>query len=203
MHPAGELSPRGMLRHPRPGICVRRQNLREATARLRDFDPSGGTGHPIKVLGGAGLWRVYCQNVQGVLLMPVLPMIDLLILMGWTCLAVGAIMKAIAITTNYQPYIFTFGPYEFYEIAVLLLLFAVALAARTWVKAHEPEILAKQRRVSTLHAVTRAKEKEESDRASGAHLAQPQSAPEVSRRRIDWSLARTFMSPDLHQPGPS
>ncbi|MBW2723650.1 MAG: hypothetical protein JRE71_04625 [Deltaproteobacteria bacterium] len=114
--------------------------------------------------------------------MPVLPMIDLLILMGWTCLAVGAIMKAIAVTTNYQPYILTFGPYEFYEIAVLLLLFAVALAARTWVKAHEPEILAKQRRVSTLHAVTRANE--EPDRTSGAQFAQPQSAPEVSASEL-------------------
>jgi hypothetical protein len=103
--------------------------------------------------------------------MPVLPMIDLLILLGWTCLAVGGIMKAIMITTNYQPYLFTFGPYEFYEFAMIFLLFAVALAARTWVKANEPEILAKQRRVSTLRAVARANE--ESDLAVDSLSAQP------------------------------
>lgn len=114
--------------------------------------------------------------------MPVLPMIDLLLLMGWTCLATGGIMKAIAITTNYRPAILTFGPYELYQIAVLLLLFAVALAARTWVKAHEPEMLARRRRVGTLHAVTRANE--ESDRAAGAHSDQALAAPELSTRDL-------------------
>ncbi len=115
--------------------------------------------------------------------MPMLPMIDLLILMGWTFLAVGGIMKAISITTNYQPAIFTFGPYDFYELSVIFLLLAVALAARTWVKAHEPEILAKQRRVSTLHAVRRANE--ESERVvGGTQFAQSQAAPEFPTRDL-------------------
>jgi hypothetical protein len=117
--------------------------------------------------------------------MPMLPMIDLLLLLGWTCLAVGGIMKAILITTNYRPAIFTFGPYEFYEIAILLLLFAVALAARTWVKANEPEILARRRRVSTLHAVSRANNDDEFDFSDSARSAQPvrsHAAPEFPTR---------------------
>lgn len=88
--------------------------------------------------------------------MPILPLIDLLILLGWTCIALGGVLKAIAVTTNYRPDILTLGPLEFLQLAGLFLLFALALAARTWVKANEPEILAKQRRVSTLHAVARA-----------------------------------------------
>ncbi len=88
--------------------------------------------------------------------MPVLPMIDLLILLGWTSLALGGVLKAIAITTNYRPDILTLGPLELVELAAICLLFALALAARTWVKANEPELIAKQRRVSTLHAVARA-----------------------------------------------
>lgn len=88
--------------------------------------------------------------------MPVLPMIDLLILLGWTSLALGAVLKAIAITTAYRPAIFYLGPFDFLIIAGILLLFALTLAARTWVKAYEPEILAKQRRVSTLHSVAKA-----------------------------------------------
>ena len=32
--------------------------------------------------------------------MPVLPLIDLLILMGWTSLALGGVLKAIAVTTT-------------------------------------------------------------------------------------------------------
>ena len=114
--------------------------------------------------------------------MPVLPIIDLLLLMGWTCLAVGGIMKAISITTNYRPEILSFRSFEFYELAGIFLLFAIALAARTWVKAHEPEMLAKRRRVSTLHAVSRANE--ESELASDAHSAEAHAEPELPARDL-------------------
>ena len=88
--------------------------------------------------------------------MPILPMIDLLILIGWTSLVLGGVLKAIIVTTSYRPEILTLGPMEFLQLAGVFLLFALTLAARTWVKAHEPEILAKQRRVSTLDRGTRA-----------------------------------------------
>lgn len=87
--------------------------------------------------------------------MPVLPMIDLLILMGWTSLALGGVLKAVAITTSYRPEILTLGPLELFALSGICLLFALSLAARTWVKANEPEILAKQRRVSTMQSGAR------------------------------------------------
>ena len=76
--------------------------------------------------------------------MPILPVIDLLILMGWSLLAVGAVLKAIAMTTVYRPTIANLTPMDFLLMAVVCLLFALALAARTWVKANEPAILARQ-----------------------------------------------------------
>jgi len=88
--------------------------------------------------------------------MPVLPLIDLLILLGWTSLALGGVLKAISVTTSYRPEILTLGPVEFLLLAGISLLFALTLAARTWVKANEPELIARQRRVSTLQAVERA-----------------------------------------------
>jgi hypothetical protein len=87
--------------------------------------------------------------------MPVLPMIDLLILMGWTSLALGGVLKAVAITTSYRPEVLTLGPFEFFALSGICLLFALSLAARTWVKANEPEILVKQRRVATMNSVAR------------------------------------------------
>jgi len=77
--------------------------------------------------------------------LPVLPVIDLLILMGWSLLAVGAVLKAVAMTTAYRPSIASLGAMDFLLMAVVCLLFALALAARTWVKANEPQILARQR----------------------------------------------------------
>jgi hypothetical protein len=88
--------------------------------------------------------------------MPVLPLIDLLILGGWSSLAIGAALKAIAETTSYRPLIMSMGPMEFLLISGTFLLFALTLAARTWVKFHEPELTAKRRAASTLRAVNTA-----------------------------------------------
>jgi hypothetical protein len=117
--------------------------------------------------------------------MPVLPLIDLLILMGWTCLALSGVLKAISITTTYQPEIFYLGPLDLLVVAGILLLFALTLAARTWVKAFEPEILAKQRRVSTLHSMTRATEG--FDSAAGPYPAQTPSIPEFPTKDVSGS----------------
>lgn len=73
--------------------------------------------------------------------MPTLPLIDLLILMGWTSLFIGATQKAIWITTNYRPTILSLTPIDFLWIAGISLLFALSLAARTWVKLHEGRAL--------------------------------------------------------------
>jgi len=79
---------------------------------------------------------------------PVLPVIDLLIFLGWTAISVGAVLKAIYVTTSYRPTFLGLGPLDLLLVAGCFLLFAMALAARTWVKAHEPRLLASARRAS-------------------------------------------------------
>ncbi len=90
--------------------------------------------------------------------MPILPIIDLLILMGWSCLAVGATLKAVAITTRYRPDVLGLGPIEMLWISGIFLLLALTLAARIWVKANEPKILAERRAQTGLKLASRMNE---------------------------------------------
>jgi len=84
--------------------------------------------------------------------MPVLPLIDALILAGWSSLFAGFLLKAVYVTTSFRPTPFGMSPSDFLFAASVCLLFALALAARTWVKAHEPEMLARRRRMRLLEA---------------------------------------------------
>ena len=84
--------------------------------------------------------------------MPVLPLIDLLLLSGWTALLVGFVLKVIHMSTTYRPTILTLAPNDFLEMAVAAMLFAIALAARTWVKTQDPGTTAARRRDETLAA---------------------------------------------------
>jgi hypothetical protein len=79
---------------------------------------------------------------------PILPLIDLLILAGSFSLVVGFLMKAISITTHYQPTIFGFSSIDMVVIAGICLAFALTLGARTWVKLNEPRLMARRRRAS-------------------------------------------------------
>jgi hypothetical protein len=78
--------------------------------------------------------------------MPLLPLIDLLILLGWTSLLFAFLLKAIWITTTYRPTVFGLYPFDFLLAAGVCLLFAMTLAARTWVKLNEPRLIAMRRR---------------------------------------------------------
>lgn len=84
--------------------------------------------------------------------MPVLPLIDLMLLAGWTSLFVGFVLKVIHVTTSYRPAILGFTPIDFMLMAIAAMLFAIALAARTWVKSQEPAATAIRRRDETLEA---------------------------------------------------
>jgi hypothetical protein len=77
--------------------------------------------------------------------LPVLPLIDLLIMLGWTSLMGACLLKAIYITTAYRPRVFGMDPSDFVLVAGVCLLFALTLAARTWVKYHEPRLFAGRR----------------------------------------------------------
>jgi len=84
--------------------------------------------------------------------MPVLPLIDALILLGWSSIFGAMLEKAIYLTTSYRPTFFGMRPSDFLTVAGVCLLFALALAARTWVKAQEPERLARRRRARLAEA---------------------------------------------------
>ncbi len=85
--------------------------------------------------------------------MPILPFIDLLILMGWSSLFGAFALKAIAITTSYRPLLFGLGPFDLVVVSGIFLLFALALAARTWVKVQESQAFkANARAAATLDA---------------------------------------------------
>lgn len=85
--------------------------------------------------------------------MPILPIIDLLILMAWTVLFGALGLKVIGLTMSSQPHILGLGPFELTLVAAVLLLFSLALAARSWLRAQESQNSdAHQRAASTLEA---------------------------------------------------
>ena len=84
--------------------------------------------------------------------MPVLPLIDLMLLSGWTALLIGFVLKAVALTTSYQPTLLSLSPFDFLLVAVAAMLFAIALAARTWVANQAPARTARRRRDETMEA---------------------------------------------------
>jgi hypothetical protein len=75
----------------------------------------------------------------------VLPLIDLLILLGWTTLSIGAVLKAVYVTTSYRPTLMGLTPIDCALAAGVFLLLSLALAARTWVKLNEPRLVAARR----------------------------------------------------------
>jgi hypothetical protein len=84
--------------------------------------------------------------------MPVLPLIDLMLLSGWTLLFVGLILKIVQLATSYRPAILGLTPFDFLLAGVAAMLFAIALAARTWVKSQEPAAVAARRQRETMDA---------------------------------------------------
>jgi len=72
---------------------------------------------------------------------PILPMIDLMILVAWTSLIVAVVQKAIGMALATRATVFGMTPFDFVVVAAVCLLFALALAARVWVKANEARLL--------------------------------------------------------------
>jgi hypothetical protein len=73
---------------------------------------------------------------------PVLPLIDLLILMSTGSLLIGFVLKAIALTTSYRPTVLGFTSVDFVIITGLALGLALVLAARSYVKLNEHRLMA-------------------------------------------------------------
>ncbi len=114
--------------------------------------------------------------------MPVLPLIDLLILAGWTSLMLGALLKAIDITTRYTPAVLGLSSIDFAVVAAICFAFALTLAARTWVKLNEPR-LAELRR-SQLEVAGRRRVQELEGTAGVAEPSrEPEAVASVAERR--------------------
>ena len=77
--------------------------------------------------------------------MPVLPLIDLLILISWTSFMWAFLHKALWLALGATFTVLGLTPYDFILGGGCCLLFALALAARTWVKANEGALLARNR----------------------------------------------------------
>jgi hypothetical protein len=75
----------------------------------------------------------------------VLPLIDLLIVFAWASLVWAFVQKGLALAFAKAFTVLGLTPYDFVFGSALCLLFALALAARVWVKGHEPKL------VHTLH----------------------------------------------------
>ena len=79
--------------------------------------------------------------------MPVLPFIDLLILIAWTSLIWAGLHKVLHLALALRFKVLGLGPFEFVVLAGVSLLFALALAARVWVRANEARLLARDANV--------------------------------------------------------
>lgn len=90
--------------------------------------------------------------------MLILPLIDLLILVGTGCLGVGFILKTINVSTHYNPVILGFSSLDFLLMTAVCWVFALTLAARCWVKLNEPRLL--ERRREAVHAQARRRVEE-------------------------------------------
>ncbi len=108
--------------------------------------------------------------------MPVLPLIDALIFVGWSSLMVSFVLKGISISTRYQPSVLGLSAVDFLTFSMVCMLFGVALAARTWVKANEHRIqragrLEPSRELPHAEAQTNGAEAQAEDNAGRQRVA--------------------------------
>jgi len=91
---------------------------------------------------------------------PILPIVDLLVLLGTGSLVLGFILKSIAVATIYRPAILGFSSLDFVMITGVCFGLALVLVARTWLKLNEPGLLALQSRLRAEDAHRRVHEAE-------------------------------------------
>ena len=104
--------------------------------------------------------------------MPILPLVDLLILLGSGSLVIGFLLKAIMLATLYRPTILGFSSLDF-AVITAVCFGALTLVARTWLKLNEPSLLALQSRLRAEEAHRRAHEQEARGKAAQDDAAAP------------------------------
>jgi len=105
--------------------------------------------------------------------LPILPLIDLMILSGTGLLAVGFVLKVVAIATVYNPTVLGFSSMDFLTLAGVCWGLALVLAARAWVRLNEPNLVALRRAQLHQNAVRQAQEFE----YTNGHRAEVAPAP--------------------------
>ena len=100
--------------------------------------------------------------------MTVLPIVDLLILLGTGSVMIGFVLKGVALTTTYNPTFLGFSSLDMLLISLTCFGFALVLAARTWLRLNEPHIQALERRLGEEEARRRAQEYEQRNGRNGA-----------------------------------
>jgi hypothetical protein len=94
---------------------------------------------------------------------PMLPMIDLLILLAWTSLAAGGMLKFVNLVFSKAWSLLGLAPFDFFMIAGVLLVFALTLVGRTWVKLNDPGVRPVQRAEATKAAYSELRGQAASD----------------------------------------
>jgi hypothetical protein len=111
-------------------------------------------------------------------------LIDLMILLGTLNLGLSVIIRGISITTHYRPDLLGLGSFDFVVIAVVCFIFALTLAARTWVKLNEPRMIMARRDNAAAQARFRVAgmEGDVIEPAAGSSAEPPQEAAAAERR---------------------
>ena len=91
--------------------------------------------------------------------MPLLPIIDLLILLAWTSLAAGGVLKFVNLVFSKYWTLLGLAPFDFFMFAGVLLVFALTLVGRSWVKLNDPGVRSDQRAEATRAAYSEIREK--------------------------------------------
>jgi hypothetical protein len=123
--------------------------------------------------------------------MPVLPIIDALVFLGWSSVMVAFLLKVIDISTSYRPHVFGLTAHDFLWASGIFILFAIALAARTWVKANEPRMVRErwrrlQQEPEAFHGWNGepARVAADDERAAAGHALEAKPAPVRTRTPV-------------------
>ena len=165
-------------------------------------EPRNGRGGPVDLATSRGLGSDLVVNPAVSFshggAMPILPIVDLMILMAWTSLLGAFVLKAIRVTTSYDPSLFGLGPMELTFVAAVLLLFALTLTARTWLKERESVgRAARDRAAGTLEAYSALRA------APGAQQEQGRSGgsgPDMARAEAPAHQATSAFMADMTSP---
>jgi hypothetical protein len=102
--------------------------------------------------------------------MLILPLIDLFVLAGSALLGFGFLLKVMDLAMSRPMSLLGFSSLDFVMMAGVCWGFALVLAARTWVKLHEPDLYEMRRRQLSAEAKRRADAYDPSLDAAGTAL---------------------------------